>query len=120
MSAASRRPAGPHGVPVVTRSTARLDAWKTTNSTAARDNGDDGSDDTAAESERLLAIYDLDGDGKISVVESMRATLGLIDARAQKIAEKRDGVLGKLATVAHRMLDRFDNDENPPRSGEGA
>ncbi len=84
-------------------------------STAALGKGEDDSDDAAAESERLLAIYDLNKDGKISVVETLRATLGIVDARMQKLA-KRDGVLGKLATAAHRLLDRFDNDENPPRA----
>ncbi|MGB5756549.1 MAG: hypothetical protein WBM50_06515 [Acidimicrobiales bacterium] len=84
---------------------------------AAQDNGDDEPDDTAAESARLLALYDLDGDGKISVVESLRATVGLVDARMQSLA-KRDGVLGKLATTAHRMLDRIDNDESPPKTSK--
>lgn len=84
---------------------------------AAQGNGDDEPDDTAAESARLLALYDLDGDGKISVVESLRATVGLVDARMQSLA-KRDGVLGKLATAAHRMLDRMDNDENPPKTSK--
>ena len=81
-------------------------------STAFQDNGDDEPDD-AAERARLIELYDLDGDGKVSMVESWRSTLGLIDARMQTLAQ-RDGVLVKLATSAHRLLDRYDNDENPP------
>lgn len=78
-------------------------------STAAPNNGTDEPDDMASESERLRSLYDLDGDGKVSIVESLRATLGVVDARMQSLAE-RDGLLGKLAAVAHRVLDRFDND----------
>lgn len=88
-------------------------------STAALEKGDEESDDAAAESERLLAIYDLNKDGKISLVEIWRATLGIVDARMQTLAERED-VLGKLATAAHRLLDRFDNDENPPRPRDDA
>jgi hypothetical protein len=86
-------------------------------SSAAQSNGDEEPDDTAEDSARQLALYDLNGDGKISVVESLRATVGLVDARMQSLA-KRDGVLGKLATAAHRVLDRIDNDENPPKTSK--
>lgn len=80
--------------------------------TPTHDDGQSEPEGEAAESERLLALYDLNGDGKVSVVESLRATLGLVDARMQTLA-KRGGLVGKLATAAHRVLDRFDNDGNP-------
>lgn len=56
-----------------------------------------------------LETYDLDGDGKISVIESERARLGLVDARLEEIAEE-GGVKGKLAEAAHTVLDKLDND----------
>ncbi|NND76398.1 MAG: hypothetical protein HKN44_15475 [Ilumatobacter sp.] len=56
-----------------------------------------------------LDAYDLDGDGKISIVENERARLGLVDARLEEIAEQ-GGVKGKLAEAAHKVLDEFDND----------
>ncbi len=56
-----------------------------------------------------LGAYDLDGDGKISVIESERARLGLVDARLEEIAED-GGVKGKLADAAHRVIDKLDND----------
>lgn len=56
-----------------------------------------------------LAAYDLDGDGKISMVESERARLGLVDARLEEIAED-GGIKGKLADAAHYVIDKLDND----------
>jgi hypothetical protein len=56
-----------------------------------------------------LGAYDLDGDGKISMVESERARLGLVDARLEEIAEE-GGIKGKLADAAHHVLDKLDND----------
>jgi hypothetical protein len=56
-----------------------------------------------------LDAYDLDGDGRISLVEGERARLGLVDARLEELAE-RDGITGKLAQAAHEVLDKFDND----------
>ncbi len=56
-----------------------------------------------------LAAYDLDGDGKISVLESERARLGLVDARLEEIAED-GGIKGKLADAAHHVIDKLDND----------
>ncbi len=53
--------------------------------------------------------YDLDDDGKISLVEQERARLGLIDARLEEIAEG-DGPMAKIADVAHKVVDRLDND----------
>lgn len=56
-----------------------------------------------------LEAFDLDGDGQVSNTEAARANLGVIDAGLQSLA-KRGGVIGRLAAVAHRVLDRFDND----------
>jgi hypothetical protein len=56
-----------------------------------------------------LDAYDLDGDGKISVLESERARLGLVDARLEEIAEE-GGIKGKVADAAHHVMDKLDND----------
>jgi hypothetical protein len=56
-----------------------------------------------------LAAYDLDGDGEISLIESERARLGLVDARLEEIAE-HGGITGKIADAAHHVLDKLDND----------
>lgn len=56
-----------------------------------------------------LEAYDLDEDGKISVIESERARLGLVDARMEELAEE-PGIKGKLADAAHKVLDKLDND----------
>jgi hypothetical protein len=60
------------------------------------DGGIDDSSDTGAMTdadpntpdEVELAAYDLDDDGKISMIESERARLGLVDARLEEIAEE--------------------------------
>jgi hypothetical protein len=67
-----------------------------------------GDDSTAEELD--LETYDLDGDGKISVVEAERARLGLVDARLEEIAEE-GGLKGSIAEAAHKVLDKFDNDD---------
>ncbi|MEY2552868.1 MAG: hypothetical protein QOC57_728 [Ilumatobacteraceae bacterium] len=70
-----------------------------------------GSPEDEPTSEELdLETYDLDGDGKISVVEAERARLGLVDARLEEIAEE-GGVKGSIAEAAHKVLDKFDNDD---------
>lgn len=56
-----------------------------------------------------LAAYDLDGDGEVGVVEGLRAELGVIDARLEDVAEE-GGIKGKIADVAHHVVDRLDND----------
>jgi hypothetical protein len=56
-----------------------------------------------------LEVYDLDGDGKISLIENERARLGIIDARLEQIAAD-GGVKGFLADAAHHVVDRLDND----------
>ncbi|MFT4655920.1 MAG: hypothetical protein ACJAXA_000207 [Candidatus Aldehydirespiratoraceae bacterium] len=59
--------------------------------------------------ESALAAYDLNGDGKISPVEELRAGLGIADARLEQAAAE-GGVKGKIADVAHHIVDKFDND----------
>ncbi|HUS43531.1 MAG TPA: hypothetical protein VMY16_12775 [Ilumatobacteraceae bacterium] len=54
--------------------------------------------------------YDLDDDGKISLAEMGRAKIGIVDARLEQIAE-HDGITGKVAGAAHKVLDAIDNDE---------
>jgi hypothetical protein len=56
-----------------------------------------------------LAAFDADDDGKIGILDEERARLGIVDARLEQLAEK-DGVLGKIAHVAHEVVDKLDND----------
>lgn len=70
-----------------------------------RSSDDDGGQRPAEE----LDAFDLDHDGKISLVESERARLGVVDARLEEIADE-GGLKGKLAEGAHRLLDKLDND----------
>jgi hypothetical protein len=58
-----------------------------------------------------LDVYDLDGDGKISLIENERARLGIIDARLEQIAAE-GGVKGFVADAAHHLVDRLDNDDD--------
>ena len=69
----------------------------------------DERDDTEQVDPVELAAYDLDEDGKISLIEQERARLGLVDARLEEIAEE-GGLKGKLAEGAHHLLDKLDND----------
>lgn len=64
---------------------------------------------TPEEQEILLDAYDLDGDGKVSIIEDARATLGIVDAKLEELAEE-GGVRGKLADAAHKLTDKLDND----------
>lgn len=57
-----------------------------------------------------VEAYDLDDDGKVSLVELGRAQLGIVDARMEELAE-REGLGGKLAEAAHKVLDAIDNDD---------
>ncbi len=59
--------------------------------------------------EEELEAFDLDHDGKISLVESERARLGVVDARLEEIAEE-GGLKGKLAEGMHHIIDKLDND----------
>lgn len=67
------------------------------------------SGDRLDEEDVQLGAFDLDGDGKVSTIEDTRATLGLIDARLEQVAEE-GGAKGKIADAAHHIVDRFDND----------
>jgi hypothetical protein len=74
------------------------------------DNEPDQNPDIPGDAEdAALDAYDLDEDGKISVIESERARLGLVDARMEELAEE-PGIKGKLAEAAHKVLDKLDND----------
>lgn len=56
-----------------------------------------------------LVSYDLNDDGKISPLEGARAELGLVDARLEELAEE-PGIKGRIADVAHHIIDKLDND----------
>ena len=64
---------------------------------------------TAEELADELAAHDLDEDGKVSIIEDQRGKLGIVDAHLAQIAEE-DGVKGKLAEIAHKVVDHLDND----------
>ncbi|HWL42772.1 MAG TPA: hypothetical protein VNQ73_07500 [Ilumatobacter sp.] len=67
------------------------------------------ADETTANEAAFTAAYDLDGDGEVSLIESERGRLGMIDARLEEIAEE-GGLKGKLAELAHEVVDKLDND----------
>ena len=67
------------------------------------------TDDLTPE-ELELETFDVDGDGRIGVIDAERARLGLIDARLEQIAEE-GGLAGSLAGAAHNIVDRLDNDD---------
>jgi hypothetical protein len=75
---------------------------------AAEPETDPTVEDPEAETSRLGA-YDLDGDGKISMVEDARARLGVIDADLEHAAQE-GGIKGKIAEAAHHIVDKLDND----------
>lgn len=85
-----------------------------TNATGSGEGNNDSTDDLQNEStdELQLETYDLNHDGKVSPVEGYRATLGLVDARLEQIAEDAEhkGVKGHLADAAHKVVDKLDND----------
>ncbi|MEY2401820.1 MAG: hypothetical protein QOJ08_1931 [Ilumatobacteraceae bacterium] len=68
------------------------------------------TDEELTPDELELETYDLDGDGEIGVIDHERARLGLLDARLEEISEE-GGLKGSLAEAAHRVVDKFDNDE---------
>jgi hypothetical protein len=59
-----------------------------------------------ADKERIL---DLDGDGRVSMSESLRAQAGMAEEYA-KVAGPKRGPFGWLNRLIARMLDRVDND----------
>jgi hypothetical protein len=67
-------------------------------------------DEVETASPEEVEAYDLDDDGKISLAEMGRAQIGIVDARLEQIAE-HDGITGKVAGAAHKVLDAIDNDE---------
>ena len=70
------------------------------------DNDDDNNNDGDAGE---LDPYDLDEDGKVSLIEAERGRLGIVDARMEQLADE-PGIKGKLAEAAHKVLDELDND----------
>lgn len=68
-----------------------------------------GSNEPHIPDDAELAAFDLDEDGEIGVVESERARLGVVDARLEEVAEE-GGVKGKIADIAHKVVDKLDND----------
>jgi hypothetical protein len=71
---------------------------------------DRGPHELSPEDEAVeLDNFDLNNDGRVSIVEDVRAELGIVDARLAQIAEQ-DGIKGKLAEGAHKLLDKLDND----------
>ncbi len=68
------------------------------------------TDDDPTSEQLALETLDLDGDGKISVIEAQRARLGLVDARLEEIAHE-GGLKGSIAEAAHKVLDKLDNDD---------
>ena len=80
--------------------------------TSRRDDSTDpqgAHEPTEEETAVELEAFDLNGDGRVSVVEDLRAELGVVDARLEALAEE-PGLKGKLAEGAHRILDKLDND----------
>ncbi len=78
--------------------------------TSAQSPGDEGRHTTGPVSaDASPEAFDLDDDGKISIIEAERARLGVVDARMAELA-KEDGVKGTLAKAAHEILDKIDND----------
>jgi hypothetical protein len=68
-----------------------------------------GPTDNPTPEELELETFDVDGDGKIGMIDAERARLGLLDARLEQIAEE-GGLKGSLAEAAHNLVDRLDND----------
>jgi hypothetical protein len=68
-----------------------------------------GSNEPHITDDDELAAFDLDDDGKISILEEERARLGVVDARLDEISHE-GGVKGKIADVAHKIVDKLDND----------
>lgn len=71
------------------------------------DNDDDNNNNDGDAGE--LDPYDLDEDGKVSLIEAERGRLGIVDARMEQLADE-PGIKGKLAEAAHKVLDELDND----------
>lgn len=68
-----------------------------------------GSNEPHIPDEAELEAFDLDEDGHIGVIESERARLGILDAELEQAAQE-GGVKGKLADIAHKVVDKLDND----------
>jgi hypothetical protein len=68
-----------------------------------------GSNEPHIPDDAELEAFDADGDGHIGVIDSERARLGIVDAELEQAAQE-GGVKGKLADIAHKVVDKLDND----------
>lgn len=68
-----------------------------------------GSNEPHIPDEAELEAFDIDHDGHIGVLDSERARLGVVDARLEEVAQE-GGIVGKIAEVAHKVVDKLDND----------
>ena len=68
-----------------------------------------GSNEPHIPDEAELDAFDADNDGHIGVIDSERARLGILDAELEQAAQE-GGVKGKLADIAHKVVDKLDND----------
>lgn len=68
-----------------------------------------GSDEPNTPDEAELEAFDADHDGHIGVLDQERARLGIVDAELEQAAQE-GGVKGKLAELAHKVVDKLDND----------
>ena len=68
-----------------------------------------GASEAGSATEDQLEAYDVDHDGKISILENERARLGIVDAKLEELSE-HDGITGAVAKAAHKIVDRLDND----------
>lgn len=75
----------------------------------SNDERDEQPDAADAGEDAAIDPYDLDEDGKVSMIEAERGRLGIVDARMEELAEEA-GIKGKLAEAAHKVLDKLDND----------
>lgn len=68
-----------------------------------------GPQDPHTPDEAELDAFDADHDGHIGVLDAERARLGIVDAELEQAAQE-GGVKGKLAEIAHKVVDKLDND----------
>ncbi len=75
----------------------------------SNDESTPGTSDELTDEELNLETFDADHDGKIGVIDGVRAELGLIDARLEEEAAE-GGIKGKIADALHHVVDKLDND----------
>ena len=62
----------------------------------------------ASPDEAELEAFDADHDGHIGILDAERARLGVLDAELEQ-ASHEGGIKGKLADLAHKIVDKLDN-----------